>query len=173
MPPAARRTVVTVVATIQDDRTSRANATVTLVDPERLIPPAGGVSVRVLDGVTFVQSVDGGVSVLVPNGTTFVGSSAVTVTRIPAITALTPASAPRSTTTTVTLTGAGFTGATSVAATSTTGLTLSNFQVTNDTTATVQIASSAQTGGWALQITGSGGISTREGTGGNVFTVTP
>jgi predicted secreted protein len=48
-----------------------------------------------------------------------------------------------------------------------------NLQITNDTTATVQITSGAQAGSWALQITGAGGTSTREGTGGNVFTVAP
>ncbi|HMH49280.1 MAG TPA: hypothetical protein VK548_03540 [Candidatus Acidoferrum sp.] len=173
VPPGARRTVVTVTATVQADRASSAAATVSLINPERLVPAAGGVSVQVVDGQMFVQSVDGGVSVVVQDGTTFVGSGAVTVSVVPAITAVTPTTAARSTTTTVTLIGAGLTGATSLTATPATGLTFANLQITNDTTATVQITSGTQAGSWALQITGAGGTSTREGTGGNVFTVAP
>ena len=173
VPPGARRTVVTVTATAQADRTSSAGATVSLINPERLVPSTGGVSVQVVDGQKFVQSTDGGVSVVVQDATTFAASAGVTVSAVPAITTMAPATAARSTTTTVTLTGAGLTGATSVTATPPTGLTFANLQITSDTTATVQITSGAQAGSCALQVTGAGGASTREGTGGNVFTVAP
>ena len=112
-------------------------------------------------------------------GTTFAASAAVAVTRAPAITAVTPAAAPAGTPTLlVTLTGAGFSGATAVdilrnnaADPTVTVMSLTVDGAGTGATLELSIAISAPPGARVLRITTPAGASTAQGTGGNLFTV--
>ncbi|MBI2157492.1 MAG: RHS repeat protein, partial [Candidatus Rokubacteria bacterium] len=109
-------------------------------------------------------------------GTTFAASAALAVTRAPAITAVTPAAAPAGTATLlVTLTGAGFSGATAVDVLRNNAAdpTVTVMSLTVDgagTSATVElsIATSAPPGARVLRLTTPAGASTAQGTGGNL-----
>jgi YD repeat-containing protein len=152
-------TTVTIAATHIDDATLTALATATVIVPK---PITVAASVAVTEAKT------------VNNNLTTVAS----VQNGPAVSGVSPASAARGTSgLTVTLTGAGFTGATAVSFRLYTGadsnITVSNLSVTNDTTltVTVAVASGAATGLRVVRVTTSSGSSTVSATGGNLFTV--
>lgn len=146
--------------------------------PGFLASPAVSVALRALPSVD--RNLVSALSVAVgAAGTTFAASAALAVTRAPAITAVTPAAAPAGTATLlVTLTGAGFSGATAVDVLRNNAAdpTVTVMSLTVDgagTSATVElsIATSAPPGARVLRLTTPAGASTAQGTGGNLFTV--
>jgi YD repeat-containing protein len=153
-------TGATITATHTEDPTLTASATVTVIVP-RPVAVAASVALAA-PPATVAQNLTAAGSV--QNG--------------PAVTGVSPASATRGTSgLTVTLTGAGFTGATAVAFRLASGtdssITVSNLNVVSDTelTITVAVASGAATGLRVVRVTTTAGSSTVAGTGGNLFTV--
>jgi YD repeat-containing protein len=169
---------VTVTATHPDDPALGASAVVTIWPPLFLGSPP--VSVRVADVVSASQVVTAGVSVRVAAAETarFVAAAPTSVAVAPVVTTVAPATAAAGSTLTLTLSGAGFAGATSVQvlrnnaadpALTVTGVTVSadGTQATVDVT----IAADAAAGSRVVRITTPAGSSTAAGTGGNLFTV--
>lgn len=177
---ASTTTTVTVTATHRDDRQARGTAFVTVM-AQSFFSSAVSVAVAAYaPDRTVNQNVGSSLSVQVAEpGTQFVAAGAVAATVAPVITGRSPASAARGTTgLTITVTGSGLTGAIGLsfllASGADSNISITNLQVNPDgtqATAQVSIASGAAVGDRVLQITTPGGVSTRAGTGGNVFTV--
>jgi hypothetical protein len=133
----------------------------------------------VVGGTNVSKSVQAAVSAVIGGDPMANAVATVSVSLAPAVTGVSPASGARGATgLTVTLTGAGFTGATQVTflrnnAADTT-ITNSLVSVSADgtqATLSLSIASGATTGDRVIQITTPNGASTVVGTGANVFTV--
>jgi hypothetical protein len=136
-----------------------------------------GVSARVADstatfivGPPVVLRVAEGVQALFT-------ATAASVAVEPTVTAVTPAAVVAGTALTLTLTGAGFTGATGVQFLANNAIdpsiTIGDVTVISDSTATLTatIAAGAAVGSRVVRITTPTGSSTAAGTGGNLFTV--
>ena len=187
---------VTVSATHVDDATLVASATVTIVPPQPVFLAARPVSVGIAEPRTVDQSVTAAVSVAVGETATPLAAAPLVSVQVaesaaalavaaptavalePVVTAVSPAAGAPGATATLTLSGAGFIGATAVTflrnnAADTT-ITVTSFSVNVDgTQATVDITigAGASLGARVVQITTPGGSSTAAGTGGNLFTV--
>jgi hypothetical protein len=179
MPP---HPTVTITAVRTADPTQVAAASVQLHAPGGTVT-AGLVSLRVATTPVSATPLPAGpVAVGVtpaPASATPLTASPVAVSREPVITTVSPATAVRGTSLTVTLGGAGLTGATAVtferngSADST--LTATDLVVGGNgtqATVTVTIAGGAAAGGRIVRIVTPGGTSTAGGVGGNGFTVT-
>jgi hypothetical protein len=187
---------VTVSATHVDDAMLTASATVTIVPPQPVFLAARPVSVGVAELRTVDQSVTARVSAAVGETATPLAAAPLVSVQVaesaamlafaaptavalePVVTAVSPAAGAPGATATLTLSGAGFMGATAVTflrnnAADTT-ITVTGFSVNGDgTQATVDLTidGGAPLGARVVQITTSGGNSTAAGTGGNLFTV--
>ncbi len=187
---------VSVSATHLDDASLTASATVTIVPPLPVFLAASPVSVGIAELRTVDQNVTATVSVAVGETatplaaaplvsvqvaeslTTLAVAAPTAVALEPVVTAVSPPTGAPGATTTLTLSGAGFTGATAVTfltnnAADTT-ITVTSFSVNVDgTQATVDVTidAGAPLGARVVQITTPGGSSTAAGTGGNLFTV--
>jgi YD repeat-containing protein len=170
---------VTVTATNRSDSTLTASATVTVLPPQPASVSTPAVSVQFAPPpVTVNQSVRGAVSVAIAAARPSYAATAVSVAFQPVITGVAPAAGPRGSTMSVTLTGAGFTGATAVNVllnnAADANVTVSNLVVDGSgthATFTLTIAVGAAPGGRVLEIVTPGGTSTPAGIGGDIFTV--
>lgn len=187
---------VTVSATHLDDATLTASAAVTIVPPLPVFLTASPVSVGIAELRTVDQSVTATVSVAVGETATPLAAAPLVSVQVaesaamlavaastavalePVVTAVSPATGAPGASGTLTLSGAGFTGATAVTfllnnAADTT-ITVTSVSVNVDgTQATVDITidGGAPLGARVVQIATPGGSSTAAGTGGNLFTV--
>lgn len=185
-----------VAALHKDDPTITGSASVTIVAPPVFVA-ARGVSVALAEPpVTVNKSVTASVSIqvgelvtplvlgslvsvqLAEPATTFAAAPQTAVAFQPVVTGVTPATGAPGTTLTLTLTGAGFSGATSLTFllnnASDGAITVAPLAVTpagTQATADVTIAPGAALGPRVLQITTPAGSSTAVGTGANLFTV--
>jgi hypothetical protein len=187
---------VTVTATHQDDPTVSASATLFIWPP--LFFASAPVSVRVAESLSVNNNLTAGVSVAVaPSagpvpvlsvpvsvrvgsaaGATFTAAAPVSVSVAPVVTGVAPATGDRGATLAITLTGAGFTAATSVEVlvnnAPDSAITVAHLAVNADgTQATVDLAigAGATVGPRVVRITTPAANSTAAGTGGNLFTV--
>jgi YD repeat-containing protein len=175
----ALATTVTITATHLDEPLLTASATATVVVPKPLTTAASVAVAAPPATVDKNLATAGSVSVLQPAATVSNNlMTAASVQHAPAVTGLSPSSATRGTSgLTVTVTGVGFTDATSVSFrlgnAADTNITVTNLSVTNDTelTITVAVATGAATGLRVVQVTTPGGSSTVTGGGSNLFTV--
>lgn len=190
-----RPATITVTAIHRDDASVSGSAAVTLVPPQPIFLAAAGVSVavtaprRIEHNLAAAMSVvvhpaasallaAPGVSVRRDVDAAFVAASTLAVTRAPVITAVSPASAGPGSTTTIIVTGAGFTAATALSALL--GLAIDGSIAVGPltinaggtrATADLMISAGAASGARVLRITTPAAASTAVGTGGNVFTV--
>jgi hypothetical protein len=178
-------TTVTVTATHSEDRLSSASASV-LVVPGASAIAALPVSLVFAEPKTDTEAAPA-VSVTFPEplGTSTMLAAEVSATLEPVVTAVLPASAARgASSVSMTLTGAGLSGATSLVFLAKSGssfvadpgIIATDLVPAPDGTqlmATVAVATSALLGAHVVQIQASGGASTGLGTGGNGFSVTP
>jgi YD repeat-containing protein len=154
-----------------------AAASVAVAPPTTSFIASTGVSARVADstatfivGPPVVLRVAEGVQALFT-------ATAASVAVEPTVTAVTPAAVVAGTALTLTLTGAGFTGATGVQFLANNAIdpsiTIGDVTVISDSTATLTatIAAGAAVGSRVVRITTPTGSSTAAGTGGNLFTV--
>jgi YD repeat-containing protein len=187
---------VTVTATHRDDPNVKASAAVILWPP--LFFAASPLSVSIASGATVNNNLTAAVSVAVAPAvgpvpvvstpvsarvaesttTAFQTAAAVSAAVAPVVSGVAPATADRGATLTVTLTGAGFTEATSVEVlvnnAPDAAITVTNLSVNGDgTQAAVDLAigAGATVGERVVRITTPAGNSTAAGTGGNLFTV--
>ena len=176
MPP-----VVTVTATHQDDASLSASATVTVLPALNLFISARPASIAaVTPPLTLARSIGAAVSVAEASpGAVMLGMSApVSVEIEPVVLGVSPSVAPGATTLTLTLTGRGLSGATSLVflRDSSVDSTVTAVNLTVDTagthaTADIAIAGAAPPGARVVQIMTPLRASSPAGTGGNVFTL--
>jgi hypothetical protein len=172
-------TDVTVAATLQDDRTAKATATVRLLRITQ--PVAAAVSVLVAPlPVSVSQNLVAGVSVRVAESpTTLAAAPIVGVAFEPVVTGVSPASSAAGTSNlAMTISGVGLTAATAVEFFRTnvadTGFTVTNVSANaegTEVTATVSIAGGAPSGPRVVRVTTPGGASTLAGSTGSLFSV--
>ena len=170
-------TTVTITAIHSEDMTLTGSATATVVAPK---PITTAASVGLTEVATVTNNVATAASLAVTPTATVSNNLMATasVQNAPAVTSLSPASATRGTSgLTVSVSGVGFTGATSVTFrignAADTNITVSNLSVTSDTalTVTVAVAGGAAVDSRVVQVTTPSGSSTVLGTGSNLFTV--
>jgi YD repeat-containing protein len=199
--PAATPTpaTVTVSASHTDDASLTASAAVTIWPPLPMFLTSGPVSVAAASPPVIVdKNVTASVSVVIAPPTSVpalaqssvsvslapstevpaLAQTAVSVAVEPAILSMTPNEALAGTSVGITLTGAGFAGATDLVVlfnnAADANVTVSNVVISTDgreATADLAIAPGAAVGGRVLRIVTPGGNSTPAGSGGNVFTV--
>lgn len=174
-------TTVTVSATHTDERTLSGSASVTILPPLPVFTLAHGVSVGLAPPPhTVDKNVTGSVSVrMAAASSALLAAAPVTVTPEPVITAVSPASGVRGATNLpVTITGAGFRGATALTFLRNNAVD-GNIAVASlvvntlgtQATAMISIAVGAPVGARVAQISTPSGTSTAAGIGGNLFTV--
>src|SRR5438876_9914622 len=176
MPP-----VVTVTATHQDDASLSASATVTVLPALNLFISARPASIAaVTPPLTLDRSIGAAVSVAEASpGAVMLGMSApVSVEIEPVVLGVSPSVAPGATTLTLTLTGRGLSGATSLVflrdGSVDSAVTAGSLTVDADgthATADIAIAGAAPPGARVVQIMTPLRASSPAGTGGNVFTL--
>jgi len=176
VPPA-----VTITATHRDDPTLSASAIVTIVPPLGLLLSSRAVSVTTAaPPVVMERSVGASVSVLAaaPPSATLSISTPVSVATEPVVLGLAPNTVTAGATTSITITGRGLGGATSVVflrhAVADPALTVDDVLVNGDgtaATARVSVAAGATSGARVVQIVTPEAASSPAGTGGNVFVV--
>jgi YD repeat-containing protein len=171
---------VTITATDRDDVSTSAMATLTILPPLTATTVSGVVSVAVATVNIADRSVTATTSVQIAHAAALTSAaSATSVSVEPVITSVVPGTGTRGAISMlVTLTGAGLTGASAVTFLRNNAvdanLTVANIQVNGDgtqATAEITIAAGAATGARVLRITVPVGVSTAEGTSGNLFTV--
>lgn len=189
---------VTLTATHKDDPTLRGSATVATIGFLPGFPSvvSSGVSVNIAELLRVDKNVTASVSVFaaalisptavaaplsvsVASSSAFLAAASVTVTRAPVITSVSPSNGSRGATNLVlTLTGAGFSGATNLLFllnnVEDQSVTVTNLAVNaDDTQATAEISISvgAALGVRVMQLRTPAGTSTPVGTGGNLFSV--
>jgi len=174
--------VVTVTATHQDDASLSASATVTVLPPLNVFISARPTSIAaVTPPLTLDRTIGAAVSVAAasPDAVTLGVSAPVSVEIEPVVLGVSPSGvAPGATTLTLTLTGRGLSGATSLVflRDGSVDSTVTAVNLTVDTAGThaiadIAIAGAAPPGARVVQITTPLRASSPAGTGGNVFTL--